>query len=449
VEFSVDNGPWVAATSRRVNPQTNVDEFYATLKIADFNDGLHEIRARVLPVHGVARLLAGPISGNTSTGNHSMFVSTNRDGTLPTKTVWVSNSGSDADGDGSESNPYQTLVYAGHVLANKVAGGDAGGGTVYLKAGSYNLGTYSYGKRFSSPNRYVTLTPGPGVNKTDVLIVSSSQDGLRTDLVHFKNLMIKPGVGVQYPIRNTNGSGIAWFDNCHFEAQNFDDTSTVNWYLGWAMRLFTECTVYYVRSTPFNGYMVRNSTIEFVADDAFKNIFVILNCTAKNISDFGSGSHPDVWQVWNTNAMVENCFVQNLTATDAIDGQGLFFHGFTLQFLDCAFRDVTIDNTNNGAGGVYVNLHMHRPVKHLLIRNATLVGGGLYRTGDDPSKPNTSHNIFSGDNMLMEEVWKEKEKVSFVVPPPDGSAPGQPGSWPGTLPWTSPLGVHYRKAGQP
>ncbi|MBL9149525.1 MAG: hypothetical protein JNM94_12620 [Phycisphaerae bacterium] len=447
VDFSVDGGPWVATTTRRVNPQTNVPEFYATMRIADFNDGLHEIRARVYPKDGLVRVLGGPIIPNRSTGNHSLFVSTNRDGTLPVKTVWVANDGSDTDGDGTESKPYLTLHYAGHALANKVAGGDAGGGVMYLKAGSYNLGTYSYAKRFSSPTRYITLQPAPGVKREDVLIVSSSQDGLRTDLVHFHNLSIRPAVGAQYPIRNVNNQGIAWFDECHFQAQNFDDTSTLNWYLGWAMRYFTECSAYYVRGTPYSGHLVRNSSIEFVADDAFKNIFVILNCTVKDLGPHNTSIHSDVWQVWNTNALVQNCYVDNLVATESIDAQGLFFHGFTLQFLDCAYRNVTIDNTNNGTASVFVNLHMHRPVKHLLIRNSTLVGGGLYRTGDDPSKPEQSHNIFSGDDMLMEETYKEAAKINFVVPPPDGPSQGNQGSWPGTLPWTSPLGVHYRKAG--
>jgi len=445
VEFSVDGGPWTAVSTPQTNPETGVFEYTISLSISDFSDGQHEIQAIVYPNHGLTRVLAGPLPSSLNTGNHSLFFSTNRDSTLPSKTVWVANDGDDVTGNGTELKPFKTLGQAGFALANNLPGGDASGGRIYLKAGDYNLGNYSYGKRFDSLNRWITIEPAPGVSKSSARIVSASMDGLRTDLVRLKGLTIAPTSGAPYVIRNVNNRGLVWIEDCHFTSQNFDDNSSLLWFMGWKSngQFITESTAYHVRGTPYSGALVRNTTIEFVADDAYKNAIVILNATIKNLQDHGTGHHPDVWQAWAPNGTMENFFVQNLTAIDSISAQGLFFHGWTNLYRDGAFRDVKIDNSFNGVGTVFVNLHMHRPVQHLLFRNCILSGGGLYRTGDDPSKPQTSHNIFSAQDMLMENVFEDASKENFVVPYPDGPSVLGPGTWPGTIPWLSPLGVNY------
>ncbi len=451
VEFSVDGGEWKAVNSPAVNPQTNVKEYFVTLKIADFSDGLHEIRAIVYPNHGLPRVLAGPVMNALPTGNHSLFVSTNRDQTLSSPIVWVAPEGNDTTGDGSESKPYKTLSRAGFALAGGIPDGNAGGGTMYLKPGNYNLGSYLYAQRFNALDRWLTIQAAPGVDRSLVKIVSATLSGLRTDLVRFYNLTISPNPGSPYVIQNVSNRGLVWIDHCSMTSQNFDDTSSSLWYMGWKSggQFITETTIVNVRGTPLAGALVRNTTIEHVADDAVKNAYAVFNLIVKDLNPQGTDHHPDVWQCWNPNGVFQNFMVQNLVATDTVEAQGLFFHGWTNLFLDGSFRDVVIDNSNNGAGSVFVNLHIHRPLQHVLFKNSVLIGGGLYRTGGDPSTPQVSHNIFSGTDMLMEDMWADYAKTEFIVPFPDGDSSYQSGVWPGTLPWLSPLGVTYQLSTSP
>jgi hypothetical protein len=446
VEFSLDGGPWVAVYHASTNPSSLVKEYFCQLPLSLLQDGQHEIRAIAYPKNGLPRVLAGPFTPNIATGNHSLFLSSNRDGSLPTNSVWVSPSGSDSSGNGSQNNPFKTLMRAAHALAGNVFEGDVGGGTIYLTPGDYNLGTYTYAWKIKNPTRYLTIEPAPGVSKSAARIISSSSNGLWTDLVRFKNLTIAPQLGASGIIRNANNFGIAWFDGVHFESSDFNDPSSSSWYVGWATRIFTNSTAKNVRETPFNGLMAQNCSVEHVADDAFKNVLMVTNALVKDLKDFGTGAHPDVWQLWKPGGTIENCIVQQLSATESIAAQGLFFHGFTSLFKDCSFREIVIDNSDNGQGTVAVNLHMHRPVKHLLIRDSLLITGGLYRTGDDPQQPG-AHNIFSAEHMLIENTFADAQMQTFLVPPPDGPSALVPNApWPGTLPWLSPLGVLYQSA---
>ena len=57
VSFSVNGGSWVDVTDMTRNPDTNVVEYWATLRATDFSDGQIEVRAIVYPNTGVPRVL--------------------------------------------------------------------------------------------------------------------------------------------------------------------------------------------------------------------------------------------------------------------------------------------------------------------------------------------------------------------------------------------------------
>jgi len=210
VEFSLNGGPWERVTDKKEHPSDGSEalsvgtepsayqdredgyrEYLAKVKISDLGsgtgstpeDGLHEIRARIVPTIGIPRVLQGnqftqfdhfvtdtsydcavctvpedtaigtlrntkaecdalggvwdgensvsrtsEIADRTRDGNSSFFFRVNNEA----KTVYVSNSGNDVTGDGTESLPYETIQGALDREKNDILGG-----IIKLKPGSY------------------------------------------------------------------------------------------------------------------------------------------------------------------------------------------------------------------------------------------------------------------------------------------------------------------------
>ena len=210
VEFSLDGGPWEKVTDKKEHPSDRSEalsvgtepsmyqdredgyrEYLAKVDISDLGsgtgstpeDGLHEIRARIVPTIGIPRVLqgnqftqfnhfvtdssydcavctvpedtaigtlwntlaecdalggvwdvensvnrGGEIRDRVADGNSSFFFRVDN----AAKTVYVSNSGDDVTGDGTESLPYKTI--RGTLDREK---NDILGGIIKLKPGSY------------------------------------------------------------------------------------------------------------------------------------------------------------------------------------------------------------------------------------------------------------------------------------------------------------------------
>jgi len=210
VEFSLDGGPWEKVTDKKEHPSDGSEalsvgtepsayqdredgyrEYLAKVDISDLGsgtgstpeDGLHEIRARIVPTIGIPRVLqgnpftqynhfvtdtsydcavctvpedtaigtlwntkaecdalggvwdadnsvsrGGEIRDRVADGNNSFFFRVDNEA----KTVYVSNSGNDVTGDGTESLPYQTIRGALDREKNDILGG-----IIKLKPGSY------------------------------------------------------------------------------------------------------------------------------------------------------------------------------------------------------------------------------------------------------------------------------------------------------------------------
>ncbi len=97
VDFSVNGGAWTGVTSMTMNPQTNVNEYTASLNAANFADGAVEVSAipRLMPNVGVPRVL------------DSLALYANAGGSLTGGAVYVSQTGSNGNL-GTQASPFGT-----------------------------------------------------------------------------------------------------------------------------------------------------------------------------------------------------------------------------------------------------------------------------------------------------------------------------------------------------
>lgn len=353
VDFSVNGGRWTAVKEMTRNPQTDVYEYTATLNASDYPDGPLEVRAIAWPTRGVPRVLdVLPLNANAN-------------GTLPSVARYVSPTGSDTTGDGSEAKPFATIMKAARAIQTANGTGNADGGTIYLTAGDYPLGPYSFGNLTSTANRWLTITPAPGVAKADVRIVgSSTTDGLRTKLVRLSNLSVTGS------LQNHAGTGgQLWLDACELtgpgRAVNF------SWLSGWTAAYWIDTAVSHSRDGIDGAALARNCYVHNIGSDAFSNSGMVINSTAANIDMSGTEFHPDVYQVYPSGS---NRILYGVTATQNIGGQGVFA-GNSVSLTDSAFVDVVINNTPT----IMYAFQFGGPTSHLYIRNSAFAGSlGAY-----------------------------------------------------------------------
>ena len=135
VAFSVNGGAWTNVSAMTANPQTantsgignanasGIVEYWATLQASDFTtDGQVEVRAIAYPKIGVPRVLS------------SLYLNSNSNGSLTRQPVYVSTTGSDSTGDGTQAKPFATIFRAAKSMNN----GTVKNGLIYLLPGDYS-----------------------------------------------------------------------------------------------------------------------------------------------------------------------------------------------------------------------------------------------------------------------------------------------------------------------
>ena len=138
VEFHLDGGTPVIASTRVENPDTGEVSYYATLDAAQYaTDAIVEVRAVGFPNDGVPRILQGdPFDETTRNEDRSLWVPIDKGG-LRNDVMYVDRvNGDDATGDGTLLNPYQSIAKAIRAL-NDTPGVEPFGATVYLLDGDY------------------------------------------------------------------------------------------------------------------------------------------------------------------------------------------------------------------------------------------------------------------------------------------------------------------------
>lgn len=360
VDFSANGGNWVSVKKPKLNPQTGVVEYWAAINPAKYPDGTVEVRAIAYPNVGVPRVL------------DSLFLNTNAKGTLPSAERYVATSGSDETGDGTIAKPYRTILRAARSIQDQQVT-NADGGIINLLPGDYDYGRDAWWLDTRTQNRYLTIRPAPGVERSEVrLVAPGGGAGLNTKLVCVQNLTIAPSNGGTVLIANYNAEDCLWIDNC--DLIGIGRATGSNWQAGWTDSFVTSCTVTNHRDGIQGATLVRDTLVDSIGSDAFSNSLCVINCTARNVDHRGTSLHPDVYQFYGAD---HNVILYGLNATENIYGQGLFA-GANIGLRDIAFVNCNLNNSAaNMIGRVF---QFGGPTQHMYVLNCDFIGPATWMT---------------------------------------------------------------------
>jgi hypothetical protein len=361
VSFSANGGPWVDVKQMTLNPQTNVKEYVAALNAPDFPDGQLELRAIAYPTQGTPRVL------------DPLFLNADSHATLPTLARFVSPTGSDTTGDGTQSKPFATLVKAAWNIQQASPSHTADNGTVYLQAGDYNYGTATWPNIPVTSTGWVTFKPAPGVSQSAVRIVSASPDGLRTGLVHLVGLTVAPVTGPV--LTSTSGIGASlWVDNCRLIGQGA--TNTQLWTNGFDHQYVTGTEISNSRDGMVGADLARGVNVHDIGEGAFNDTALLVNCTASNIDSTGTTFHPDVLFLYGRN---DNAIAYGLTAVAGIKAQGMFIRTSSNKASNIAWVNCNVNNQAPTPGVLQV-FEACSATNNLLVDQSSFVGPAHFRT---------------------------------------------------------------------
>ena len=320
VRFSVNSSEVETVTAPTYNDRTDVYEYWTELNAANYSDGPITVSAVALPDD----------SSHYSRTLDDITLYANSGGSLTSTSIaWADSAGGNDDtGDGSEGNPYQTLGKAYEAVDE--------GGTVYLKAGDYNLRDNIVNKTNST--YWTKITSDPATTKDQVIITSNnardSDDPnkigpLRNNLIHFSNVTLKRelrGITTGDDERFNAIVGFsyvdyAWFDSVVLEGGDYSELgSTYN--VQNAMIYTTDSTIQNITDAFSNSNFGRNVYIDTLDADGARAISnqIFINIEIVNWDPL-PGSHADLIQFYLTaEDNIENIIMYNVKALD-IDAQ--------------------------------------------------------------------------------------------------------------------------------
>lgn len=304
VEFSAEGGPWQSVTELSENPQTGVWEYWTTVDPALFDDGAVELRAVVYPNTGIPRVLQGELDGGVAykNGNHSMFLVTDDDDSLPHDVVWCSPTGSDQTGDGSEANPFRQPARAAAALDS------AEGGIVYLQAGEYTFGPKVNPSPVNS-TRWLTITAAPGVSRDDAIINAHASGGFGANA----RLLRMHGITIRSQPRLTGK--LIWFDDCQVIGERTANYNVISptWAQGYYV---TDTFVTESRNGLRSADFMRNVHYGVTSGSPFGGSPFVVNCVVDRYDNSGTTFHGDVFHWFPTTDNQENFIVYGLRAYD-------------------------------------------------------------------------------------------------------------------------------------
>ena len=366
VSFSVEGGEWVDVSEMQQNPRTNVHEYVVSLDASLFKeDGVVEVRAIAWPVIGEPRVLAGEFNER---GENSLWLNVNHSGNLLNLKAYVSPQGSDEAGDGSSAKPYRSIMKAARSIQDE-QGDSADGGVIYLLPGEHTYGDYASSLYTKTKDRWLTITPAPGVASADAPIrFASSSDGLRTKLVRLYNLTITPRDDTQLFSSNGPLEDYIWVQSCWLEGRG--NTVSERWLNSWTGVYFTDSSLGQSRDG-ISGELVRNVKIRSIGSDAFTNSGIVIDCHVAEIDRGDSGFHPDIMQLSD----IENVIVYGVSSSTA-QGQG-FFAGSNKAIKDVAFVNCDLDNQKTETNA---NIFQFAgPTNHMYVRDSAFNGPTSWR----------------------------------------------------------------------
>lgn len=333
VEFSLDGGPWTEVTEMKHNPRTDVWEYTVTIDPTDpasnLQDGLHEVRARVIPSGaGKPRVLAGEIEAgiNLANGNHSLFLSTNSNNSLQEPVAYCSTTGSDTTGDGSRDKPFRQPGRALQYLTKKY--GSCDGASVFLSSGEYSWGQHLYPYPVAV-NRWPTIRPLPNIARSEVVINSSVPGGMQVQMVALRDITVSGE-----DIFRGSPDALLWSDNCeligpgHCSPGQFGGGTSFFSPAWWAATYFTNTNVSENRNGIRAASFIRNCYVDTVSGSPFGGSQFVVKSKANTYNnDNCAHLHGDVFHWFYKDNNHENFIIYNVEAYD-FDNQGIFAESF-------------------------------------------------------------------------------------------------------------------------
>lgn len=397
VEFSANNGAWVAVTEPTPNPETGVVEYWATLE-PSAQDGRVEVRAVVTPNRGIPRVLqgeflrryvdSGGIQRSAVQDAYSLVLYSNKNGTLPSGIRYVSPQGNDDTGDGTRGNPFASIGRAFRSLRYSDATGTdkLAGGTVFLESGTHTYffpGFQAHQSDESNPEKpYVSVAAAPGVDPESVVIGRGYRGAYASNL-RLKNLTVDIGAckGSQESCQPLSGkSGVLALENVKVIGMGTNIGHLTM--PGWSGIFVGESTIENTQVALNTVELARNVMIRDAGEDSFKFVNTIVNCTVRRITNASEGYHPDVWQYFGDH--MSNLIMYGVDAQDVV-AQGIG----APQCDNCAFVNVYINNQQTIPGSVLQNLQFAGTHEHTYIKNTCLIGPNNLRVADGF----TAHNV--------------------------------------------------------
>lgn len=331
VEFRVNGSLVSTAANPTYNDRTGVWEHWFTLNPANYSDGPLTIDARAIPLSG----------GSPHYDLPSLTLYANAGGTLGSTVVkWVDAANGNDSNPGTQSQPYKTLVKA---IKNTPAGG-----TINLKAGSYNPHDANAG---TNRSYWTTIQPAPGVSRDQVEIIQSGGAAMRpgTNRLRWKNVTLASnktgGEGASAYILmgvNIQPRHLVWLDDCKAWNKLGQFSAETN--------VFNMYTSYLTGGVGMNlwnapgGTLIRNYTVENITSDVWTGTNkLVVNCEAINVNRGGTEAHPDFYQSHTANDTARNSVIlYNVSGVD-IEAQGIFGHNVK----DSAFVNVLFHRAPN------------------------------------------------------------------------------------------------------
>lgn len=374
VEMAVDGGPWVPIYVPTVNPRTGVAEYWANLSALNHSTGTVEVRAIAYPTVGEPRLLP----------SMELFADPNDQAEVQVR--YISQTGSDSSGDGSESNPFRTARKAGRDIQSDSSDGTADGGIIYCLAG--NIVLEDGGSPVTTSERWCTIMPAPGLTKDDVNIVATN-DNLETKLVRLKDVTIHSAVKSGFS-NNDISSGdevcLGWFDDCLFQGNG--QTTTISSLTFVAHSRFTayyatDCELRDDKNGLTYATMLRNCHIQSIGSDAFKNGRCIINCSVDDVHSGNTGWHADIVQYTRSQ---QNNILYGIHATNC-KAQGIFCKPSSLNLTGTAIVNVLIEEIAS------LKSEWESNSSHVLLWNCSFIDHAFYFTGNG-SNVSVCNNYF-------------------------------------------------------
>ncbi len=330
VVFSVGGNEVDRVENPTWNGRTSVYEYWTALEASDYPDGPITVSAVIEP----------DCPGHESRALEDLTLFANSGGTLTNDTIaWVDcAAGNDNSSDGSESSPYATIEKALVEVGS--------GGTVYLKAGlCYELTSLYPEAAF---DRWTTVQPAPGVTRQQVQILadsdfSSTATGrFAQNMVRWKNVGIFSQSDANYSTVLYLESGHhGWLDGAELYEKEGAFAETNPWSGGDGHRVYlTDAHLHNLTNAGFT--FGRDVLISDIASDVFRarsDIFSV-NLTVRDIDPGESEAHPDFFQFYDPDGVLENVVIYNTVVTN-MDAQGIF--GGPGSLSDVAFVNLLME----------------------------------------------------------------------------------------------------------